>query len=486
MVWRIATHELRMAWRSRAVAALAIVLTALAASAAVVGQSRFNADNVQRAKYQAEVGEQFEGQPDRHPHRISHYGFLVFRPRAPLGFFDSGVESYGGTSIFLEAHKQNTANFSAAAQSGSGQRFGEITLALVLQVFVPLFIFTVTGISITREREEGTLALLLCQGVSWPQLLWGKVVGALLTVGAVLAPGLVVSLAWLGVSANLTWSPDLAVRAVALLGAHAMFLVACAAAAITVSAWQRTSRGALITLLGAWILLWVVVPRVLPMIGTALYPTPSRATFDAQVERAARESGDSHNPNDPKFAALRAKALADYGVQRIEDLPFNYSGFVMQEGERLTSEAYQAHMTALLATYGRQARLVDLGALVSPYLAIRGLSMALSGSDVAHLIEFDRQAEAYRYALIESLNDLHREAVPLARDRDGADARFGAPSRLRLDRGFFDDLPTFDYQPPALRWALGARVAGVITALASSLLLLTLLVVTSRHRALSL
>jgi len=485
MVWRIATHELRMAWRSRAVAALAIVLTALAASAAVVGQSRFNADNAQRAKYQAEVSEQFDGQPDRHPHRISHYGFLVFRPRAPLGFFDSGVESYGGTSIFLEAHKQNTANFSAAAQSGSGQRFGEITLALVLQVFVPLFIFAVAGVSITREREEGTLALLLCQGVSWPTLLWGKLTGALLTVGAVLAPGLLVSLVWLAASADLAWTQDLAMRAASLAGAHAVFLVACAAAAITVSAWQRTSRGALITLLGAWILLWVVMPRVLPMVGTALYPTPSRTAFDAQVERAARASGDSHNPNDPKFAALRAKALADHGVQRVEDLPFNYSGFVMQEGERLTSEAYQAHMSALLSTYERQARLVDLGALVSPYLAIRGLSMALSGSDVAHLVEFDRQAEAFRYALIGSLNDLHRDAVPQASDRYG-EVRYGAPSRLRLDRGFFDDLPTFHYQPPTLGWAVSARAIGVITALTSSAILIALLIVTTRRRALSL
>lgn len=407
IIWRIATQELRFAWRTKATAALAVVLTLMAVTAAVVGQARFDTESAQRDRYQQLVGEQFREQPDRHPHRVSHYGFLVFRPRAPLGFFDSGVERYAGTSIFLEAHRQNTANFSVAAQGGSSERFGELTLALVLQVFVPLFIFGVAGVAITREREAGTLALLLCQGASWPAILFGKLTGSLLVVGLVLAPGVLLSLVWLSRAAGVAWTGDLIARAGVLAGAHAPFLATCTAIAITVSTWQRTSRGALITLMGVWIVLWVMMPRVLPTIATAFFAVPSRAEFDADVERRVRQLGNSHDPDDPTFAAMRAKVLAAHGVQRVEDLPFNYSGFVMQQSERLTSEAYQAHMARLLDTYDRQSRLVDRAAILNPFLGIRTLSMALAGSDAAHLIEFDRQAEAYRYALIQSLNDLH-------------------------------------------------------------------------------
>ena len=63
MIWRIAIHELRSAWRSRVVAALAVALTLLGASAAMVGQARYDSDNTQRARYQQMVGEQFAGQP---------------------------------------------------------------------------------------------------------------------------------------------------------------------------------------------------------------------------------------------------------------------------------------------------------------------------------------------------------------------------------------------------------------------------------------
>ena len=481
IVWRIARHDFRSAWRNRAVAALALALTLLAVSAAIVGQARFDTDAAQRHRYQQMVGEQFRDQPDRHPHRVSHYGFLVFRPRAPLGFFDSGVESYGGTSIFLEAHRQNGANFSPAGQGGSNERFGELTLALVLQMFLPLFVFVVAGVAVTREREAGTLPLLSCQGVSWGQVLWGKVLGALLIVTAVLMPGLVVSLLWVAVRASTEWTTDLVVRAGVLAVAHAVFLAACAVIAVIVSAWHRTSRSALITLMGIWLALWIVLPRVLPAVGAAWYPLPSRAEFDAGVERQVRALGDSHNPNDPKFAALRSAALAEHGVSRIDDLPFNYSGFVMQEGERHTSEAYQAHMSRLLETFDRQSRLVDWAALVSPYLGIRALSMGLSGSDAPHLMEFDRQAEAYRYRLIESLNTLHMNEVPRAQDVDAASPVFGAPSGLRIDRRLFDQLPAFNYEPPSVRWAVTRGAVGMATALASVVMLIALLVWTTRR-----
>lgn len=483
VIARIARHEIRLAWRSRAIVVLALALTALAGGAAVVGHARFRADAEHRSRYQQVVGEQFASQPDRHPHRVAHYGFLVFRPRAPLGFFDSGIESYAGTSIFLEAHRQNTANFSAASQSGATSRFGELTLALVLQVLAPLFIFGLAGVSVTREREAGTLPLLLCQGASWGAVLLGKLAGTIAVVAAVVAPGVIVSAGWLLRESGSPWTPDHTRRMLLLLAIHGVFLTACAALAVVVSAWQRTSRGALTVLLGVWVALWMVLPRLLPAAGNAIYPVPARAEFTAEVERRVRELGDSHNPNDPKFAGIRARALAEHGAQRVEDLPFNYSGFVMQQSERMTSEAFQAHMAALIDVYRRQARLVDAAGIASPFIGVRMLSMAIAGSDAAHVLEFDRQAEAYRFDLIQKLNDLHRDKVPLAADRY-AHIIEGAPSRLRIDRALFQRLPPFDYEPPAIGWSLAERRHGAFSFLVSVALVAAAFMWTARRRAL--
>jgi ABC-2 type transport system permease protein len=151
-------------------------------------------------------------------------------------------------------------------------------------MLVPLFVFALAGVSLTREREAGTLSLLLCQGASISQIVWGKLCGAVLVVSAVLAPGLVIGAGWLTLRGDTHWTGDTSARLLGLAVAHVCFLVTCAALAMAVSAWQRTSRAALVSLIGIWCLLWIVLPRVLPVISTALHPLPACASFDAEVE----------------------------------------------------------------------------------------------------------------------------------------------------------------------------------------------------------
>ena len=133
--------------------------------------------NNQRLHYKALVRAQWLAKPDKHPHRMAHYGYLAFREKHELSFFDFGMDSYVGNAVFLEAHKQNTANFSEAGFSNSMLRFGEISTAMVLQILLPLLIFFLGFNSVAAERENGTLKLLLSQGINWKQLLLGKIFG---------------------------------------------------------------------------------------------------------------------------------------------------------------------------------------------------------------------------------------------------------------------------------------------------------------------
>lgn len=454
---RIARHELRLAWRSGLVWVLAAAATALMLAATMIGTQRHQATRQQRDAYQATVASQFRDQPDRHPHRVAHYGFLVFRPPSPLGFFDSGLEDHAGSTIFLEAHRQNGATFSDASQSDGLRRVGDPTMAVVLQVFVPVLVFGVAGTLVTREREAGTLPLLLCQGASWPAILWGKWLGALGITALVLLPSTALAAAWLALVSDITFDGDTAARAAMLAILHAAYLAACAAIAIVVSARQSTSRGAVSALLATWVLLWIVVPRLAPMVAASLHPVPPRAEFEARVERRLRELGDSHDPDDPRFQALRRETLAAYGVSRVEDLPVNYNGIVTQEGERLSSEAFEAHQQALVATYRRQMGVLDAASALSPLVAMRQASMALTGTDLPHTLAFDQDAERYRYTLVQALNTLHATEVEHARDRYAGSGERDAPSRQRIDASHWQDLPPFVAGHPTLHEALRAR-----------------------------
>jgi ABC-2 type transport system permease protein len=231
--------------------------------------------------------------------------------------------------------------------------------------------------------------------------------------------------------------------------------------AVLVSSWHRTTRGALITLVTLWLALWVVVPRALPSLAASLHPLPSRAAFEADVERHVRTLGDSHNPDDPTFAALRARTVAEHGTTRVEELPFNYNGLVMSESERMTAAAYREHTERLLDIYRRQNRLVGVVGFMSPYVAIRSLSMALAGVDLSHAIEFERQAEEYRFALVQHLNDLHTKEVTFAQDRYTGVGENGAPTRQRISQEHWQSTPAAEFRAPTVHWAVGQQPLSV-------------------------
>ena len=107
-----------------------------------IGVSFFNYSDTyhQVLEYRKETRKNWENRPDKHPHRMAHYGYLVFRSSHPLQIFDSGLDYYFGNMIFLEAHKQNTANLSEAGSSGVLVRFGSFSSAFILQAIVPLIL----------------------------------------------------------------------------------------------------------------------------------------------------------------------------------------------------------------------------------------------------------------------------------------------------------------------------------------------------------
>ena len=450
---RIAGNEVRQSLRNRSLAiACGAVAVLLLLSAVIARQNQARLD-AHRDAWQQRVRTNWLEQPDRHPHRASHYGYLAFRPKSPLSFFDFGVDSFAGTSVYLEAHRQNTANFSEARHSGGMLRFGELSPAMALQLLAPLAIFFLGFGAIAGEREGGTLQMLLAQGVRWRAILLGKTLGVAAMAALIAAPGMLLLLFW-QIAAGAAGTRDALWRGLGLFAGHAFYLLLCAAIAVLVSARQATSRGALTTLLLCWIVFCVVAPRAAQTLGGFVAPAPAKAEFDAILERELAREGDSHDPNDPHFAALRAEMLAKYNVRDVRELPFNYGALVMLEAEKISSEIFRRRYDELLDTFRRQNRFSEWGALLDPYLAIRNLSMALAGTDLAHYAAFQQQAEAFRFEMVQALNRLHLTEIKFENDR-----------AQRVSRDRWQSFPGFAFRPPSIAEALKQQWASLVALL---------------------
>jgi len=429
-VLRIAQEELRWLLRhglSRAAAVLMLILM-LAATVAALDQ-RTRADSA-RARAQASSDQAFLDQPDRHPHRVVHYGQFALRPLGPLAFFDFGVDAYTGHLIYLEGHRQNSANFGDARQSSLLLRFGQLSPAFVLQLLLPLLIVLLAHAAIARERADGSLRLLRVQGVPLPQIVAGKLLAHAGVAIALSAPALIAVLAVASAHGRLL--PAVLLCALYLL--HALLWVLLA---LLISLRAPRPREALLAGVSLWVVLCVALPRIAADQLQRNQQLPTRVATDIGVQKALAAIGDSHNPNDPHFSAFRQQVLERYGVQRIEDLPVNYGGLVMLEGERLTSELFQQQMQALQSIEQSQSEALAALGWLSPLLALRPASMQLSGTDARTHRAFLAQAERHRFAFVQALNTLHAEEIQQLDDR-----------AQKLSRDTWASLPRFDFVPP--------------------------------------
>ncbi len=437
----IARAEWRLIVRRRSYAWLMVGFALLLAFAAVLGGLRQRREAAQQRDYQRLVRAQWESQPDRHPHRVAHYGTFAFKPVGPLATFDPGVDSFAGRIQYLEAHRQNGANFAEAGALSSAFRLGELSPAFVLHVLLPLLVVVLGHRAIADEAESGRARLLLSQGTSPGVLVAGKalgLVGALAPAGLLGVAALVAGALAAPAEAGPPW-----LRAAVAAAAAALHAAVWVALALWISARAGSAARALGTLVALWAAACIVLPRAAGAFAAARHPLPTKSEFTARLADEVHRLGDAHNPDDPVFARLRTETLARYGVARVEDLPVNYGAIVMARGEELTAETFARHFGELVALQERQESLLRRAAWLAPVLGVRALSAAASGTDLRAQTEFQRAAEVYRFDFVQRLNGLHRDHIRYANDRG---------QRLAADH--WDDFPDFRADIPPLGRAL--------------------------------
>ena len=427
-------------WRHSWLAAVAAVaLVAIAVVSALTSANFISAEALERAEHQAEADAAFLSQPDRHPHRMVHYGHYVYRVPPPLAIVDPGVDAFTGTSVFLEGHRQNTATFAEVRETSSLTRFGLLTPAFSLQVLVPLLLIIVGYGCIVRERRSGTLLQLLTHGVSRRTILLGKTMA--LSVLALLA------FAPLALAAAYAANRDGWLPPTLLVLGYALYLMLWTFGIVAVSARARSAGSALVILLGVWLATVVAIPRVATEVATAVVVAPSKVETDLAVNAELRALGDSHNANDPNFASFRAQILAQYDVDNVEDLPVNIRGLVSYEGETRTTEVLNEFADQQMATEQAQSRVASRFGLLSPTVALRRLSMIAAGTDLENHHRFLRAAEAHRFEFVQSLNELH---IGLSyRDDIRRNENAAANARARVSADNWSIMPEFEFQAAA-------------------------------------
>jgi ABC-2 type transport system permease protein len=184
---------------------------------------------------------------------------------------------------------------------------GAFDIAFVVIFLVPIFILAMSYDLLSSEKERGTLAMVMAHPISLRKLMASKLISRMaIMLAVVLAFGLGAVLA---VGSDFdkveTWA-----RFGFWLGATVLYSLFWFGLAVLVNAAGKSSATNGIILAGSWLAFVVIIPTMVSVIATTLYPAPSRLDFIA----ASRDA-----QTDAEKGAM--KALDDYYYDHVELVP---------------------------------------------------------------------------------------------------------------------------------------------------------------------
>ena len=224
---------------------------------------------------------------------------------------------------------------------------------------------------------------------------------------------------------------------------YVAFLAIFICVSLAASILSRSSASALTLLVGFWIVAGLLVPRLGAYASKLAYPTPSSFEVAAAVESGRDKGPHAHEPNHPNHIAFRDKTLKKYGVTRIEDLPINFIGYALQHDEEIGFKVFDRTYGAVRRDFEEQDKFQQIFSFVSPFIPIKALSAALSGTDVEFSNDFSAAGEAYQRNMVRVLND---DLMKNARGMTNYSAEWG----YRANQSLWQRVPAFDFDPPGL------------------------------------
>ncbi len=265
---------------------------------------------------------------------------------------------------------------------------GPFDLAFVVIFLGPLGLIALGATVGSRDREQGTHALLTIAARAPWSVYARRIAIRALAVWVIIAASVLATIA-VGVIPNQPWA-DVGI----FLALAALYLIFWVAVIAAIGFTAESAGESALRLFCVWIALLVVVPAVANFAARRFEPVPPRAVF----VQAMRDATDAINRErlsllENYFVDRPEFAPADQDVSR---LPFTITRIVtVKELERRVAQVEARYATALDA----QQRLLARFEMISPGLWLQGAFNRLSGTDLERHRDFLRQVDTYHTAL---------------------------------------------------------------------------------------
>ncbi len=376
------------------------------------------------ADYHANQSAWEEGLQDRRWWRFQQFGTVVQRPVQPLQVVVAGAESGAETRAQIFSKREPLIRLRGTLDQNPLLRlFQPVDFMYITGVVMSLLVLVLSFDSVSGEREEGTLKLLLSYPVPRATFMFAKWIGGVLTLA------LAFSVAYLGVALWLLVSPEIGLRqsdwwAFFFIGlASLLFISWMFSASLLISSVCRQSASSMCLLLLAWVLLVLVVPNLVPFAAAAISPAESRSSVEFKTmettERLRDEERQQLRAIARNYDARRWWQHPDAREEGL-DLTAQYHDTIRRQTREIADTRY-----AQLASQEEWAGILGR---VSPFVLYTRITSHLAWTGLSFERDWRRQLRRYEDDLRTVVTTGMSEDWPFEPER----------------------IPVFRYEPPPL------------------------------------
>lgn len=298
---------------------------------------------------------------------LSAYVAIEPPPLAPLA---AGVSALMPDYYRFDAHGMFLQRSTGSVDNPLRLSAGSFDLAFVLVFLIPIIVITLSYDVMSREKELGVLALVGAQGVSIQRFVALKLlVRGLVIVFAIVA----VNLLGLLVVSLIGAVPSLLSVVTWIAVAVLYGLIWFGLAALTNAAGMSSATNGVV-LANLWLLLVIVVPAIVNLIATNVYPAPSRVELTTELREASAAA-------EEKAVAAREQYFFDHPDLAAADLDQEVFYRDVARGEEEISSSIESQLAAFDEQAVSQAEIVAWLKYLSPALLADQAFAALAGTD---------------------------------------------------------------------------------------------------------
>jgi ABC-type transport system involved in multi-copper enzyme maturation permease subunit len=320
----------------------------------------------------------------------------VVLPPDPLSVFGKGVSDQVGNRVAIRIGDKPllAAGKTAAGDNPFLASFFSVDFVDIAAIVFSLLALIFSYDAFTREKEDGTLKLMMSHSLGRATALAGKLLGIFVTLLPVLVFSFLLGGILVLLSGDVVFSAGDWGRIALLFAASLLYLAVFVFIGILVSARSKSSVTSLVVCLFLWVAFVFVIPVVASNFAESFVGVGSRDNLDRvlkdidkareeAISRAFKAEGIPEGWSCWWCSSDEDGAMEVYGSSRSGFENFRHRAMISEPIRTDYAEKRWAPQRAYLDSLTRQADAADSLALLSPTGVFRAIASAICRTDLA-------------------------------------------------------------------------------------------------------